>query len=413
LENRTDRSFLAVYLVTSLCLLAAVGLFNAVMDPFGLYHLVTREGLNAIRPRAADHERMSKAWAIERRRPDAIILGSSRAAQGLSPEHPGWSPRTTERYNLALNGPNMHEVERYFHHAHAVRPQQQVVLALDFFIFNVDQPDRADFDEARLRGTDGEPLRLRDRVASLFSLDALASSVSTLLAQHRQVSRRVLLENGQQRWDWRAERLGRRGHRDAFREVEREFTAAVWRPGPRHGYRLVDPQTGRSGFVSLRRILDTARRDGVDLRLLISPVHARLLIALEAAGLWPAFEAWKRGLVETLAEEAAEAPGREPFPLTDFATFHPFAREPVPPEGDTDSAMRWFWDSSHYKVELGDRMLDRVLGGPESGPADFGVRLAPEGLEGHLARVRAERDRYRELHPEEMAEIEAAAREAR
>ncbi|GAB1233430.1 hypothetical protein UT4_18970 [Ferrigenium sp. UT4] len=42
---------------------------------------------------------------------------------------------------------------------------------------------------------------------------------------------------------------------------------------------------------------------------------------------------------------------------------------------------------------------------------DFGVLLTSQNIESRLAHIRADRERYRQTHPEDVAEIEAMARE--
>ncbi|MFC1932391.1 hypothetical protein ACFLXU_02005 [Chloroflexota bacterium] len=49
--------------------------------------------------------------------------------------------------------------------------------------------------------------------------------------------------------------------------------------------------------------------------------------------------------------------------------------------------MQWYWDSSHYKKELGDLMLDKIFNYHESGrivPDNFGVLITSDNIERHL-----------------------------
>jgi hypothetical protein len=74
--------------------------------------------------------------------------------------------------------------------------------------------------------------------------------------------------------------------------------------------------------------------------------------------------------------------------------------------------MRWYWESSHYKKELGDLVLDRVFGYAHPGRTvneDFGVRLSSGNIEPHLERIRDERARWLAESAGEAAEIHAAA----
>jgi hypothetical protein len=116
-------------------------------------------------------------------------------------------------------------------------------------------------------------------------------------------------------------------------------------------------------------------------------------------------------LVEINEEEALRA-GESSFPLWDFSVYNQFTTEPIPKTGDTETAMQWYWDSSHYKKELGDIMLDKIFHYHESGrivPDNFGILLTSENIDDHLQKIRADRQHYRDTHPDDIAEIEELA----
>lgn len=119
-------------------------------------------------------------------------------------------------------------------------------------------------------------------------------------------------------------------------------------------------------------------------------------------------------MVKVNEEEAALA-GKAPFPLWDFSGFNSLTTEEVPALGDTETRMKWYWESSHYKKELGDLVLDRVLDYSSPNrkvPADFGVLLDSKMLEAHLNQVRIDRDVWRKSHPEDVKEIADMAAKA-
>jgi hypothetical protein len=53
-------------------------------------------------------------------------------------------------------------------------------------------------------------------------------------------------------------------------------------------------------------------------------------------------------------------PGSE-VRLFDFAQESAVSREPVPPPGDRHTQMRWYWEAGHFKSELGDRLVARMM----------------------------------------------------
>jgi hypothetical protein len=65
--------------------------------------------------------------------------------------------------------------------------------------------------------------------------------------------------------------------------------------------------------------------------------------------------------------------------------------------------MRWYWESVHYKRELGEMMLDQMLRG--SPTSNFGVQLTADNLEMHLARLRDYQQQYAAAHPEVVSAL--------
>ena len=94
--------YLSIWFAATAMLVCAVAAINLVVDPYGLFRLVDRPGFNSIKPTAAGHGAMSKAYQLLRVQPKALILGNSRAEVGLDPNHPGWPTEARPVYNDAL-----------------------------------------------------------------------------------------------------------------------------------------------------------------------------------------------------------------------------------------------------------------------------------------------------------------------
>ncbi|MBI3796729.1 MAG: hypothetical protein HY268_07150 [Deltaproteobacteria bacterium] len=148
---------------------------------------------------------------------------------------------------------------------------------------------------------------------------------------------------------------------------------------------LVNNQDSYGGFSYgfdrveiLRSIVKQCRTEGINLYLFITPSHARDLEAIRVLGLYPLFEQWKRDMVNVLAAEAAQHPGEQPIPLWDFSGYNTLTTEDVPSAAEKGKPMQWYWESSHFKKELGDLVLDRLFDYHEPGrevPEDFGVPI--------------------------------------
>ncbi len=415
--------FNKITLMLPLGLLAAVGLINWAIDPYQIYGTAHLAGINQRKPEMGNHLRLAKASIIEDVKPSAIILGDSRTERAIDPDHPGWMDHTQPRYNLALTAISAYESLRYFQHAHAVHPLKQVVIGLDLTNFVVPELKNPEFNEDRLAvKPDGaqvtEPSALilqtlKDRGATLLSMDSLFSSMRTV-AEQNDPTRANHQANGLNVMTRSSDAvIQKKGHRFAFQTKNHEYLNKYLA----QGLEFYLPGTHESPTLHyLRTLVATCRRDHIDLRLYIQPNHAYLLETFKIRGLWPTMDQWKRELVSILAEDAAAHPKEKPFPLWDFSGYNTITTETIPVRGDTTTKMKWYWEGSHYKKELGDQILDRIFNYQSierKVPQDFGILLTPDNLETHLASIRQKQQVYAQTHSSEIAEIEIFDKESR
>ena len=214
--------------------------------------------------------------------------------------------------------------------------------------------------------------------------------------------------NGQIDWTFNTRRVAKYGHRHGFERFLEKFLTSTYFPEPDQKYALLNPASAVNSVDAFRRIVTLARREGVDLRLFISPMHAQLCVVIDRLGLWSVYEDWKRQLVSVIEADAAAHPEQRPFELWDFSGFNTVTTEPVPMAGDTRTPMAFYWECSHYKKEAGDLVLDRLFGYSDSKravPDDFGVLLRQNNVEVFLAKTRSDLAAYQERFPDEVAAI--------
>ncbi len=408
---RIHRFWFLKTLGLTLLAVSVVILFNFLVDPYGLYGVLSIPGVNANKHVATRHSRMIKPYLVERGRYQALALGSSRTEIGIDPDHPGWDPLYRPSYNLALGGAGIEEIAGRFESVLEKQSVSQVVVGLDFFMFNalLDNPLSRDRGVATFQPDD-----FGDLVLTLGTVDAFLDSLETLRKQDK-IKNPAYRQSGQIDLTFNIARLQRGGHHKSFLRMERKYLESNFFPPPGRIFRFVHPDTGESTFLALRRVLDLARENRVDLRLFISPCHSRMMEVIEQAGLWPLYEEWKRELVRLLDEEALAHPGKNPYVLWDFSGFNSVTMEEVPPPGDIESRMRYYWEGSHYRSETGDLVLDRLFGVSDANrpiPEDFGAVLTSAGIEEHLAETRRRKEIWRRSHASEVDEIHGLAREA-
>jgi hypothetical protein len=399
MRTERPRLFLAVLVALPTLLVLGAGAFSLVVDPFGVYRVwPARDGFNANKPRQKGHEKIVRAADLARLHPDALILGTSRAQIGLDPESPAWAGVAARPANSAFSDGSTWEALRYLQHAHALSPVKTVVFGADFLSFVGEGKHTPDFTETRLSvSAKGQPHRFwafDDVPSALLSFDAVRISRSTVLEQS---APSYFFDTGRRRPDTMAARIEEQGGaRGAFVWSERDYADS---------YACVNPQRLDAHLADFDALVSWCHEHQVRLIVFCSPSHARSLALLDAAGLWPELERYKRALAQ-----------REgPFELWDFSGADPRTTgEEVPAAGDTTSRTQWYWESSHYRKELGDLALARMLGSPVDARFEgWGERVTRDSAPAWLTRIATELAAWKSAHAPDVAELQRSVVDAR
>ncbi|NJL83991.1 MAG: hypothetical protein HC890_15635 [Chloroflexaceae bacterium] len=357
------------FLATALPVLT-VGAVNVVIDPYGVFATPLGK-FNHSKPKLDNNDRLFKAIEITRSQPRTIVMGSSRAKQGLDPGHPALAAHPPV-YNLAINGPNFYEQRRYLEHAIANQPElKTIVLGIDFFAFNANLANQPTFAENRL---EKRGLILTDFLNAVFSFDALAASQATIAESFKEQQ----IENIY-------EQLGYLPN-----EATTDIDLIEWRF--REGVKLYfelhwDHQLSEAYLADFAAIVRRCQEKNIALKIFISPAHATQWEAIRATGRWETFEDWKRRVVAIT-------------PVWDFSGYNSVTTEAIA------SQMQNYFDNSHYTKRVGDWVFDRVFDWEENQvPTDFGVLLTPENIEAHLLRIREDRQRWAAANPQQVQSV--------
>jgi hypothetical protein len=389
----SPRRYLFILALATLFFLGAIASVNYIVDPFQMNGTFALKGINLEKPYAIRNVRIAKAARVQRVKPVAIALGSSRADHGMNMDSPAWPDSASPRFNLGIPGTGVDELRAFLVHAADSGQLRLAVVGIEFSMFNTHITAlefRKDFDARVLAAEKGGRswLWMSKALAETYvSTDTLMNSYRTLRAQGKGRNEYDLTGRFTEPF-YRRRATCNDGDRMVFKKSGHAFLAMLETPqGEKDlSYRYHD---GTTSFEHFARMLRFARKHGIELRLFISPGHLEELRIYRHQGYSGDVSDWKRSLVRILDEESREA-GAKAFPLWDFSYLDSVTDEPVPAWGDTDSGMRWFWDHAHFKVELGERILRQVLS-DETGR--FGLRLTADTLgdEQQLADAWAER----------------------
>ena len=149
------------------------------------------------------------------------------------------------------------------------------------------------------------------------------------------------------------------------------------------------------------------RENDINLIVGISPIHARLLEVLYVKDYGNEFEEWKRNLLKMIEAKRVEGQ-KNNITLIDYSGFNYFTTEAIPGKDITQESqldMKWYLEPSHYKLSLGNKVIDKFLSQKVSAIGSFGFKLNQKNIEGHLKKSKEERKKWKEKFPEYSKEI--------
>lgn len=367
---------------------------NWIVDPFDVYRVVRKRGFNACKPTYEHYARLAKIVQVEKFPKPGLALGSSRTQYGVDMSHPLWQGKGG--WNLAVNGANIYVVRRFFEHAAVVAPLERVVIGLDFYMFNgLKHQELSDDSYLAVDNTNNlnQWHQLRQYVLTLCTNSAFLASLKTLTKQksfdNQYAPDGRALTNRERR-----KILKGAGFNKKFLKIEEEFALGNWTSCANNAFSYESAQ-GYNMMDEFRRVVTLANQKKIKLYLIISPIHARLVETLYSVELGSSFEQWKRDLKKIVDQSNAQI-GHPPVELWDFTGYSEYTTEPVPSDSERNKPMQWYLDPSHYSIELGNIMMDRLVG--KNGPYSFGDYLTKSSIEDTLEKQRIEREKFCQSH---------------
>lgn len=370
--------------LTSLTLLIAIVSFNYVVDPY----LIHQWDTPAIKRIAAAQQKIrpwGKTYAAMRYKPEVVYLGSSRTEIGLPTQIDLFKGKRV--FNLAIPGGMLQNALDMLKHTSFFKEPDIVVWGLDYgALFNLGKGNTDFVPELVATGPEYPYLRVFLNIKRLMSGDITLEAIKLVLGLSEQRCETVLSAYGQKPsscvvqnmidesgagkdFEW----VIKAGQYDESRDVT-------------NSYRAIDGA------------LDEHCHLGTVFRFLIHPIHALNELHHDLA--WQDMENWKRNLVKIVAKHKQQGCDVR---IMDFSGFNPITTEAIPQATGKDT-MQYYWESSHYKSEVGEIMLRQLFSDKPQAVSDgFGVELTTDSLEAHLIKQRQARDQYCAGHPKETA----------
>ncbi|MBL7525460.1 hypothetical protein I5282_02590 [Legionella sp. 30cs62] len=355
------------------------------------------------KPMVTSHLRLAKARAVEWKKPQTVIMGSSTAETGLDPEHPDWINKPV--YNLGLSGANIYEVMRYLQHAQSIKPLKTVVLTVNFFMFNAYSKNRVDFSEEILNIDFNGNLNPKSTTAyfsTLLTYDAINASLFTIKNQDK---KNAFKNNGQLVHNYRNDLVNQlKGYRNNFISAER-YNRSSFLPPPANKYAFYDLKNNIDTMNYMKKIIEICETNNTELVIIIAPEHVRLLETYKLLGLWEQYEQWQSKLVSLVNYHNMNHPNLQ-YALWSFNNINQFTTEPLPVKDDHVTKMQWFWDPLHFKNEFGNLILSSILNPQfKSNIINFRSDLTKANLSSEFEKIRSDLNRWESLNSDQTQEI--------
>lgn len=356
-------------------LLLSMGIFNLFIDPYGIFNIMSIEGVNEIK---TTKFRSRNDWAtttidtIKWGGYDTLFLGSSRAHRGLNPAY--LSP-VYHAYNAAYPRSCFEDFYIILQPVFNEKRVKTVVIGIDFGM-------------ARTQNTlSVNNFKTRDVYDYLFGFYTSLDSFLTLESNfNKKQGTTTYLANGLKIKGMPEVKTNRFYKRHLNKMIKRFKRRKIFKTKLEQGH----------GWKFLRLIVTECKKNNIDLFLYFSPVHAELLEVFTEMGWAEDYKNLMRTVVQVANLESGEISGEGKIMVWDFSGYNTITTEPYVTVGDY-VPMKWYFECSHYKPAVGNMVLDAILKYPERSsdiPDDFGILLTPENVEKRLTLMRQNRSRY-------------------
>ena len=387
IDTSASRRYVALFCGCAATALLLVASLNYLVDPY-LLHQWDSPLLQRLQPTREKLSVWGKTYAVARYRPAVVYIGNSRTEMGL----PAGMRDLFEGqrvFNSAVSGASVGDAIHLAEHAARVSHVDTMVWGIDAPSFSMEQGSAGIEPGLTEAGPAFFARRALLNVKRGLTVDMTHDSLRLLHGSFGSVCRSSLALHGQRDHLCFSDRIrGWGGTAPAMVPRLQEFGAGA---GP-------TPDALQAFDATVGKLC----RDGTRLRLYINPTHAMTMDVLYWRGKWPAMEQWQRDL--TLLAERRRAQGCD-LRLHDFSGFNSITSEAIPQFGGARE-MRYYWEASHYRDNVGRMILSRLFAGgagEQPPPDDFGIELTSRTLAAHQADMRAARDHFHAAFPQETA----------
>jgi hypothetical protein len=405
------------------CFTAFAGL-NYLVDPYGLFNSKRIAKLNNYKPMAKSQYRLTKAHHINSRRPEILLLGTSKVGRGLPCNV--FNDTTEICYNAALTGARPYETYRSL--------QQQLVsnknlktiyLGLDYLFFMKEGLKKTEYKDNRfkykidLKYNESYPLQLFiDYITALNSMQASEASIKTIWSQKMTAESArgsgMPTFNSDGSWGNDETTLGAAPEPTLGARQEMRFQNIY---GAHSGLLFeLEKQKGKtksaahSNIKWVRLMIELCHDYDVQLSMFFNPAHILHWDLIDKFHRREDFELWKQKIVHTNSK-IASLKKRPDFRITDFSGINKYNKQ-IPSPENKFKISNWYDDIYHYNKNLG-RVIASILKDKcnHDTTNNFGVCLTPENFQEHKNNEKKTTEKYLQNNKNNMDKFNLRTRQ--
>ncbi|MCP4672181.1 MAG: hypothetical protein GY857_12845 [Desulfobacula sp.] len=404
------KEYLKTFVYSFVFAIIFVIFINFLIDPYGIFGFLDLKGFNSLKPKTRDRGRIVKPiWVLDQK-PNILIAGNSRVEMGIDPKSPSWKlMRSCLVFNMGLPGASVYMQMRYLQHASNSTDIKLVYFGLDFVDFLIStefkkgevvrREEPWDF-EKRLKinaNNTKNPFYqlyyLFDHTSCLFSYGSFLDSIETILKQGNKnvpMLRKDGFNPAQEYFDI----IKHEGQSILFQQKNKDIAKRL----SNGTYAYSDDEREFIGYKSLGSFLSFASLNDIKVVFFVNPYHIEYLLLIDLAGKWESFEKWKYKIFEIAQKHNVE--------IWDFNGVNSFTTEMINVSHDKKPLL-WFWEPAHYRKELGDIMISRMvnINNRASTNNKFGEQLDSDNISKHLKKIKEDLTKFKNKNPKIVKKI--------
>ncbi|MEI8389697.1 MAG: hypothetical protein WCG23_07400 [bacterium] len=273
---------------------------------------------NKEKPELKTNERISKLFTAKIKKYDTLFIGSSRTDFALDPKH-YYNLTKKKALNLGIGGSDISESKIILQKLIKTHPNlKTIILEVDYFGFNsthkINSNEKID-----------SYISLNDFFKLFLSYDSIKKSISTINYNFKTPNKFIYDYNG-----LRIKTPEHNSYNLALAEINGVLTK-------NKNYSL-----DISRLQNLQEIKRLCKQNNIKLIVFVSPLNFAEIHGINLTGNFNKYLNWRK--------EISKITSFYDFSMGNYITY-----EPLKPH------MRYYFDSHHYTIEVGQKILDKIL----------------------------------------------------